>query len=49
MINISPFFYRLCGLEVRVLGHRSRGSGSIPGAIGFSEKKWVWKGVHSAS
>jgi predicted membrane protein len=24
-------------------------SGSIPGATRFSQKKWVWKGVHSAS
>jgi hypothetical protein len=31
---------RLCGLVVRVSGHRSRGLGSIPGATTFSEK-WV--------
>jgi hypothetical protein len=30
-------------------GYRSRGSGSIPGAIRFYEKKWLWNGVHSAS
>jgi hypothetical protein len=29
---------RLCGLMVRVLGYRSRGPGSIPGATRFSEK-----------
>jgi hypothetical protein len=29
---------RLCGLEVRVPGCRSRGPGSIPGATRFSEK-----------
>jgi hypothetical protein len=29
---------RLCGLVVRVPGYRSRGPGSIPGAIRFSEK-----------
>jgi hypothetical protein len=29
---------RLFGLVVRVLGYRSRGPGSIPGAIRFSEK-----------
>jgi hypothetical protein len=23
--------------------------GSIPGATRFSEKSWVWNGVHSAS
>jgi hypothetical protein len=23
-------------------------SGSIPGAIRFSEQQWVWNGVHSA-
>jgi hypothetical protein len=40
---------RLCGLVVRVPGYRSRGLGSIPGATGFSEKCWVWNGVHSAS
>jgi hypothetical protein len=28
----------LCGLVVRVPGYRSRGPGSIPGAIRFSEK-----------
>jgi hypothetical protein len=28
----------LCGLEVRVPGYKSRGSGSIPGATRFSEK-----------
>jgi hypothetical protein len=40
---------RLCGLVVRVPGYRSIGPRSIPGAITFSEKCWVWKGVHSAS
>jgi hypothetical protein len=40
---------RLCGLVVRVPGYRSRGPYSIPGATRFSEKKWVWNGVHSAS
>jgi hypothetical protein len=29
---------RLCGLEVRVPGHRSGGRGSIPGATRFYEK-----------
>jgi hypothetical protein len=29
--------------------YRSRGPGSIPGATRFSEKWWVWNGVHSAS
>jgi hypothetical protein len=29
---------RLCGLVVRVLGYRSRGPCSIPGATRFSEK-----------
>jgi hypothetical protein len=29
---------RLCGLVVRVLGYRSRGPGSIPGATIFSRK-----------
>jgi hypothetical protein len=32
------FIYLLCGLVVRVLGCRSRGPGSIPGATRFSEK-----------
>jgi hypothetical protein len=41
---------RLCGLVVRVPGYRSMGPGSIPGATRiFSEKYWVWNGVHSAS
>jgi hypothetical protein len=39
----------LCGLVVRVPGYRSRDPGSIPGATRFSEKQWVWNGVHSAS
>jgi hypothetical protein len=39
----------LCGLVVRVPGYRFRGPGSIPGATRFSEKQWVWNGVHSAS
>jgi hypothetical protein len=41
---------RLCGLVVKVPGYRFRGPGSIPGATNFfSEKLWVWNGVHSAS
>jgi hypothetical protein len=40
---------RLCRLVVRVHGFRSRGPGSIPGAITFSEKQYVWNGVYSAS
>jgi hypothetical protein len=39
----------LCGLLVRVSGYRSKGPGSIPDASRFSEKQWVWNGVHSAS
>jgi hypothetical protein len=35
--------------RVRVPGCRSRGPGSIPGASRFSEKWWVWNGVHSTS
>jgi hypothetical protein len=44
-----PLRDRLCGLVIRVPGYRSRGPGSIPGATSFSEKKWVWNGVHSVS
>jgi hypothetical protein len=40
---------RLCGLVVKVPGYRSRGPGSIHGATRFSEKYWVWNGVHLAS
>jgi hypothetical protein len=40
---------RLCGLAVRVPGCRSRGPGSIPGATRFTEKQWVWNGVHLVS
>jgi hypothetical protein len=40
---------RLCGLVVRVPGCISRGPGSNPCAARFSEKHWVWNGVHSAS
>jgi hypothetical protein len=32
---------------VRVPGYRSRGQGSISGTTRFSEKYWVWNGVHS--
>jgi hypothetical protein len=39
----------LCGLVVRVPGYSSRGPGSIHAATRFSEKQWVWNGVHSAS
>jgi hypothetical protein len=38
---------RLCDLVVRVPGYRSGGLDSIPGATRFSEKQWVWNGVHS--
>jgi hypothetical protein len=39
----------LCVLMVRFPGYRSRDPGSITGATRFSDKWWVWKGVHSAS
>jgi hypothetical protein len=45
----TPWEDRLCGLVVRAPGYRSRGPDSIPGANRFSEKLWVWNGVHSAS
>jgi hypothetical protein len=38
---------RLFGLVGRVPGYKSRVPGSIPGAAIFSEKYWVWNGVHS--
>jgi hypothetical protein len=38
---------RLCGLVTRGPGNRSRGAGSIPVATRFSERWWVWNGVHS--
>jgi hypothetical protein len=41
--------YRFCGLVTRVPIYRSGGPCSIPGATRFSEKWWVWNGVHSAS
>jgi hypothetical protein len=47
--GISLLSDRLCDLAVSVPGYRSRGPGSIPGATRFSEKQWVWNGVHSAS
>jgi hypothetical protein len=34
---------------VRVSSYKSRGPGSIFDATSFSEKQWVWNGVHSAS
>jgi hypothetical protein len=36
--KIGQSFVRLCGLVFTVPGYRSRGSGSNPGAIRFSEK-----------
>jgi hypothetical protein len=38
---------RLCGLVVRVPGYRSRGPGSISGSTRFTDKYWIWNGVHS--
>jgi hypothetical protein len=38
----------LFGLVVRVPAYRSRGLGLIPSATRFSEKQFVWNGVHSA-
>jgi hypothetical protein len=37
-LSLVSTTHRLCGLVVRVLGYKSRGLGSIPGAIRFSEK-----------
>jgi hypothetical protein len=37
--TIYVFTDRLSGLEVRVLGYRSGGPGSIPGTTRFSEKR----------
>jgi hypothetical protein len=47
--SCKEMYNRLCGLVVRDPGYRSRGPVSIPGANRFSEKKWVWNEVHSAS
>jgi hypothetical protein len=47
--RVWHFSDRLCGLAVRVPGYRARGPGSIPGTNRFSEKQWVWNGVHSAA
>jgi hypothetical protein len=40
---------RLCVSLVKVPGYRTTDQGLIPGATRFSEKKWTWNGVHSAS
>jgi hypothetical protein len=45
----SQFIDRFCDAVIRVPGYRSRGPGSITGATRFSERSWVWNGVHSAS
>jgi hypothetical protein len=37
-LSLYFFIARLYGLEVKVPGYRSRGPGSIPGDIRFSEK-----------
>jgi hypothetical protein len=42
---MSQFLDRLCGLVVRVLGHRFGGPGSIPSTTRFSEKKKKGKQV----
>jgi hypothetical protein len=47
--NNNNTYGRLCVLVVRVPGYRSRGPGSIPGVIRFSEKYWVWNRIHLAS
>jgi hypothetical protein len=47
-VTVYSAMDHLCGLVVRVPGYRSRGPGSISGATSFSEKYWVWNGVHSA-
>jgi hypothetical protein len=48
-IIFRPMFDRLCGPVFRVPGYRFRGPGSIPVTTRFTEKYWVWNGVHSAS
>jgi hypothetical protein len=47
--KLSRFKKCDCGLVIRVSGYIYRGPGSIPDAARFSEKLWVWNGVHSAS
>jgi hypothetical protein len=49
LVYILIYHDRLCGLVVRVPGYRYSGPGSIPGATRYSEKQWVWNGIHSAS
>jgi hypothetical protein len=49
MITKRNVLFTACGLVVRDPDYRSVASGSIPGATRFSEKHWVWNGVHSAS
>jgi hypothetical protein len=44
-LDIEIFKNIFCGLVVR----DPEVPGSIPGATRFSEKEWVWNGVHSAS
>jgi hypothetical protein len=46
-MNINIIYDRLCSPVVRVPGHRFSDPGSIPGATRFSDKYWVWNGVHS--
>jgi hypothetical protein len=49
LTTISRYDDRLRGLAVRVPSYRSGSPGSIAGATRFSEKQWVWNGVHSSS
>jgi hypothetical protein len=46
-LQIITAVANLCGLVVRVPAYGSRGPGLILGATRFSEKYWVWNGVHS--
>jgi hypothetical protein len=46
VFEMSGYFDRLCDLVVRDSGYKSRGPDSIPGATRFSEKQWVYNGVH---
>jgi hypothetical protein len=47
--TLATSFDRLCGLVSEFLSTDREVPGSIPGASRFSEKQWVWIGVHSAS
>jgi hypothetical protein len=47
--SVTIYFYYYYYYSSELLATDTEVLGSIPGASIFSEKQWVWNGVHSAS